>query len=72
MSPANRFTVNSRPHIGDNYNGEAGSAQQQLDINGNGFWDPVNAIDAVNSDKAFAFGTANDAFSGYLTRDLVN
>jgi hypothetical protein len=60
-----RFTVNSRPHIGVNGGAEAGSAQQQLDINGNGIWDPVNAKDAVNSDKAFAFGTSSDTlFSG--------
>ena len=41
------------------------SGQQQLDINGNGFWDPVNAVDAVNSDKAFTFATSTDVvFSG--------
>ena len=64
-----RFTVNSRPHIGDYLAGPGGpqgsSGQQQLDINGNGFWDPVNAHDAVNSDKAFAFATSTDTlFSG--------
>jgi hypothetical protein len=61
--PANfvaRFTVDSAPHIG-----VSGSGQQQLDINGNGIWDPVNALDAVNSDKAFSFGTSTDTlFSG--------
>jgi len=50
-----RFTVDSRPHIGI-YN----DGVQQLDINGNGIWDPVNAKDAVNSDKAFAFGLYTD------------
>src|SRR5262249_51149761 len=54
-----RFTVDSRPHIGayltPQPNQQAGSGQQQLDINGNGIWDPVNAHDAVNSDKAFSF-----------------
>ncbi len=66
--PANfvaRFTVDSRPHIGTNNTVSQGSGQQQLDINGNGFWDPVNAHDAVNSDKAFAFGNSTDTvFSG--------
>ena len=67
--PANfvaRFTVDSRPHIGDYLTGQGGtSGQQQLDINGNGIWDPVNAVDAVNSDKAFTFATSNDTlFSG--------
>ena len=70
--PANfvaRFTVDSRPHIGDYLTGQGGqqgtSGQQQLDINGNGIWDPVNAVDAVNSDKAFAFATSTDTlFSG--------
>ncbi len=70
--PANfvaRFTVDSRPHVGDYLTGQGGQAgtsgQQQLDINGNGIWDPVNAVDAVNSDKAFAFATTTDTlFSG--------
>ena len=74
--PANfvaRFTVNSRPHIGDVLSGQGGpqgtSGQQQLDVNGNGFWDPVNAVDAVNSDKAFAFGLSGDTiFSGNFAR----
>ncbi len=57
-----RFTVDSRPHIGIYGNGV-----QQLDINGNGFWDPVNAHDAVNSDLAFAFGRYTDnLFAGNL------
>jgi hypothetical protein len=68
--PANfvaRFTVDSRPHIGDTLSSPLppGSGQQQLDINGNGIFDPVNAVDAVNSDKAFAFGLSTDTiFSG--------
>ena len=70
--PANfvaRFTVDSRPHIGDYLTGQGGSqgtsGQEQLDINGNGIFDPVNAVDAVNSDEAFAFATSTDTlFSG--------
>ncbi len=70
--PANfvaRFTVDSRPHIGDYLTGQGGQAgtsgQEQLDINGNGIFDPVNAVDVVNSDAAFAFGLATDTvFSG--------
>jgi hypothetical protein len=67
--PANfvaRFTVNSRPHIGDYVPGTPQTTgQEQLDINGNGIWDPVNAVDAVNSDKAFSFANTTDTvFSG--------
>jgi hypothetical protein len=63
------FTVDSRPHIGAYLTGQGGQqgtgGQQQLDINGNGIWDPVNAVDAVNSDKAFTFATSTDMlFSG--------
>ncbi len=50
-----RFTVDSRPHIGIDGNGI-----QELDVNGNGIWDPTNAKDATNSDKAFAFGLYTD------------
>ena len=50
-----RFTVDSRPHIGI-----FGNGIQQLDINGNGIWDPVNAKDATNSDKSFNFGFYTD------------
>jgi hypothetical protein len=54
-----RFTVDSRPHIGITNDG------QELDINGNGVWDPVNAKDATNSDKAFRFGLITDTvFAG--------
>ncbi len=50
-----RFTVNTRPNIGVDGNGI-----QQLDVNGNGFYDPVNAHDATNSDKSFAFARYSD------------
>jgi hypothetical protein len=50
-----RFTVDSHPHVG-----VFGNAQELLDINGNGFWDPVNAHDAVNDDEQFAFGLYTD------------
>ncbi len=58
-----RFSVNSRPHIGT-----FGNGTQQLDINGNGIWDPLNA-DTVNADKQFAFGRYTDnIFAGDFAR----
>jgi hypothetical protein len=55
-----RFTVDSRPHIG-----AYGSGQQQLDVNGNGIWDLVNAKDATNTDMSTVFGLYTDnLFSG--------
>ena len=50
-----RFTVDSRPHLGIDGNGV-----QQLDVNGNGIYDPVNTKDAVNADKSFQFGLYTD------------
>ena len=57
-----RFTIDSRPHIGI-----AGTGLEELDVNGNGFWDPINATDAVNDDLGFTFGANTDnIFSGNL------
>ena len=57
-----RFTVDSRPHIG-----QYGNRTANLDLNGNGIFDPLTAhsLDAANIDESFRFGnfTAVDRVS---------
>ena len=56
------FTVDSRPHLGIYGNGI-----QQLDINGDGVWDPNNNTEASNNDISTTFGLYTDMlFDGNL------
>src|SRR5262249_25359866 len=57
-----RFTIDSHPEIATFGNGAT-----QIDLNGNGVWDPLGSGDAVNHDIAYSYGLYTDeVFAGNL------